>query len=113
MTPRLSRSSRARVSERARIFYEAALAEAERTDLADARHVEGLDDEIALLRLSLRRAFEADPLDMKVLHAGVRVLIQALLAQRRLSPQQADDLNEAVAKTAELLGSYMAGPIDA
>jgi hypothetical protein len=107
MTPGLSRPRRAQGTQRARAFYEVALNEADRTDLADARRVEGLGDEIALLRVQLRRALEQDPLDDDLLHAGVRLLLQALLAERRLSPSQADDLNNSVANILELFGGYM------
>jgi hypothetical protein len=110
MTPRLTRPRR---SKRARAFYEVALSEADRADLAHARRVEGLADEIALLRLQLRRALEQDPLDSELLHAGVRLLVQALLAQRRLSPTQADEVNNTLASTLELFGRYMRDAVDA
>jgi len=94
-------------------FYEVAFSAADRAAFEDARRVQGLGDEIALLRLTLRRALEADPLDQKLLHNGVRLLIQALLAEHRLSPAQADEVNDSIARTFELLGSYMGGPLDA
>jgi len=110
MTPGLRRPRRA---QRARAFYEVALSEADRADLAGARRLEGLGDEIALLRLQLRRALEHDPLDAELLHAGVRLLVQALLAQRRLSPDQADEVNNSIAGTLELFASYMKEAADA
>jgi hypothetical protein len=84
-------------------FYASALEGADRHDLAVARELEGLDDEVALLRLQLRRALakhEGD-VDPRLLQNGVRLLVQALLAQHRLSPRQAEHLGDAVANVLE------------
>lgn len=90
-----------------RSFYERALSEAERPALAEARAVEGLEQEVALLRLRLRDALEQHPDDARLLHSGARLLIQALLAQHRLSPQQADHLGDAVARVLEEFGEAL------
>jgi hypothetical protein len=83
-------------------FYAAALGGAERAaELAEARAVEGIEDEVALLRLRLRDALEQHPDDFRLLQSGVRLLIQSLLARRRLSPKQADDLADAVSNVLE------------
>ena len=110
MMPWLARPD---VPDPERTFYEVALSELERAGLIDARRVRGLGDEIAILRLTLRRTLEAEPVDLKLLHAGVRLLIQALLAQHRLSPEQADELTGSVARILEIFGSYMSGGVDA
>jgi hypothetical protein len=107
MTPRLQRSRR-----RVKHFYERALSAAEREGLDEARAVSGIDEEVALLRLRLREALEGQPEDWDVLLGGVRLLIQALLAQRRLSGQQAEDLSEALLVLLEGLGDGMKGLID-
>ena len=73
-----------------RSFYASALGEAERADFDEARRIDGLDEEVALLRLRLREALAAQPEDFKLLQNGVRLLVQALLARHRLSPKQAD-----------------------
>ena len=87
-------------------FYASALAKAEgdADGLLAARQVEGIAEEIALLRYQIRRAIEAGDVDPKVLHAGVRLLIQALVAQHRLSLQQADHLGAAVVNVLEEFG---------
>ena len=85
----------------------AALSRADVDALAEARDVEGLEEEVALLRLQLRREladFDADP---KLLQGGVRLLVQALLAQHRLSPQQADHLGDAVTNMLEQFGEAL------
>lgn len=76
-------------------FYTRALEAADRDDLVEARDVEGLAEEAALLRVQIRRSLEERPDDAKVLHAGIRLLVQTLLAQQRLSPAEARDLGEA------------------
>ena len=88
-------------------FYARALSEAERPLLDAARSVEGLEEEIALLRVRLRDVLERHPDDGRLLQAGARVLIQALLAQHRLSPQQADHLGEAVAHVLDEFGEAL------
>lgn len=88
-------------------FYEHALSEAERQSLAAARAVEGLDEEIALLRVRLREALVDHPGDARLLQTGARLLIQALLAQHRLSPRQADHLGEAVAHVLDEFGEAL------
>jgi hypothetical protein len=91
-------------------FYASALTAAERDDLAEARGVEGLEDEVALLRLRLREALTQHPEDIRLIESGAKVLIQSLLAQHRLSPKQADGICEAVAAFLEEFGAVMRGP---
>lgn len=94
-------TARRRRSAPERSFYETALAEAGREEFEEARELEGIDDEVALLRLLLRKAVEQQHDDSRVVEGAVRSLIQALLAQRRLSPQQADDLGDSIASVFE------------
>jgi hypothetical protein len=84
-----------------RLFYESALSEAERASLAQARGIRGLAEEAALLRVRLRSVLEERPEDSEVLFAGVRLLVNVLLAQHRLTGQQAEDLAGSVAATFE------------
>ena len=88
-------------------FYASALSEAERADFDEARRVEGLDEEVALLRLRLREALGDEPQDFKLLQNGVRLLVQALLARHRLSPKQAENLSEAAANLLEEFGEVL------
>ncbi len=91
-------------------FYASALTEAERGDLATARGLAGLEDEVALLRLRLREALARHPEDIRLVESAVKVLVQSLLAQHRLSPGQADNLCEAVTKFIEEFAAVMRGP---
>lgn len=90
-----------------RSFYDAALEEAERADLADARTLDGLDDEIAVLRLMLRRELSKAEADAETVIAAVRALTQTMLARHRLSPAQAEGLGEAAAQLLEEFGSLL------
>lgn len=69
-----------------RNFYLSALdaAEQERLDLAAS--VEGLDDEVALLRVLVRRELEANPDDVALVLRGITLLVRAVAARYRLSP---------------------------
>ena len=90
-------------------FYVSALTEAEREHFERARRVEGIDQEIAVLRLRLRQYVDAHPDDFQLLQSGVRLLVQALLAQHRLSPKQAEGLSEAAAQLLEEFGAVLSG----
>ena len=90
-------------------FYARALEAADRDDLVDARDVDGLAEEAALLRVHIRRTLEERPDDARVLHAGIRLLVQTLLAQQRLSPQQAEDLGDAASQLVEEIATAIFG----
>lgn len=93
-------------------FYERALEAADRDAFEAAHHVEGIDDEVALLRLQVRRLVEEGNPDPKVLQSGIRLLIQALAAQQRISGAQAEGLSVAVARVLDLAGEIMRPPLD-
>lgn len=82
-----------------RNFYEQALSEAERLDLSQAQAVEGLDQEIAVLRVRLKRALQEHPEDVSLIGKGLDLLVKAVAARYRLSPkdrrQLADQLESA------------------
>ena len=48
-----------------------------------------------------------------MLQAGVRLLISALLAQRRLTDREAEGIGEAVAAVVEQFSDVMRGALDA
>ena len=88
-------------------FYDSALSKADVEALAEARNVEGLEEEVALLRLQLRRALKDSDADAKLLQSGVRLLVQALLAQHRVSPRQAEHLGDALNNVLEQFGEVL------
>lgn len=84
-------------------FYESAMSRAEREELGVARGVDGLQDEIAILRLRLRDALGEHPGDLDIVERGVRLLVQSLLAEHRLSSKEARNVSEAATVLVEQL----------
>lgn len=91
----------------ARNFYRRAVDEAERLDLGRAGEIEGLDDEIALLRVRLKRAVEEHPQDMQLLTRGMEILVRAVATRYRLSPKSKKDLAENMAALLNSLGDQL------
>ncbi|MQC19243.1 MAG: hypothetical protein DWG83_01560 [Chloroflexi bacterium] len=87
-------SDRARGRRHTSSFYERALDASDRDLLAEARDVEGLDDEVAMLRVHVHRLLEEQSADPRQLQAGIRLLVQALTARHRLTGREAQTLTE-------------------
>ncbi len=94
----------------ARNFYHKALDQAERLDLKRAQEIEGLDDEIALMRVRLKRAVAEHPQDVQLLVKGLEILVRAVGARYRLSPKSRKDLAENLAATLNSLGDQLLPP---
>ena len=77
-------------------FYEQALSEAERVLIPEAREIEGLDEEIALLRVKLSTALAENPDNMPLVLRAVELLVKAVAAKYRLSKKSQDNLAEAI-----------------
>jgi hypothetical protein len=77
-----------------RNFYRQALTEAEREHLDGATSAEGLDDEIALLRILVRRELEADPENLRLVLQGLTLLVRAVATRYRLEPDDQQALEE-------------------
>lgn len=73
-------------------FYDSAVNEAERLRLRTAKHIEGIDDEIALLRIRLHRLAREHPEKVDELRRGVETLVKAVSLRYRLSKKAEDDL---------------------
>jgi hypothetical protein len=95
--------------DRVRGFYEPALSDADLAILEQAREVRGLAQEAALLRTRLRRELQDQPEDFEALMAGVRLLVSVLLAQHRISGDQAETLVAAMATTFEHFADLLGG----
>jgi hypothetical protein len=79
-------------------FYSRALEEAERFELEEALGVDGLDQEIALLRIKLRELIESRP-DRIDLHLEAASTIARLVRTRyTISREQKKSLKEAISK---------------
>ncbi len=90
-----------------RDFYESALVEAERDLLQDARKIDGLDEEIAVLRVKLRSAVKKRPDDLPLMLRGIGLLVKAVSARYRLSKQAEDDLADSLAGVIRGVGGIL------
>jgi hypothetical protein len=88
-----------------RSFYAQALTEAERADLPAAREIEGMDEEIALLRLRLRTALLENPDDLTLMMKGIELLAKTVATRYRLPKQAEGDLATALANVIRSLGN--------
>ena len=88
-------------------FYEEALSRAERVRLSRARQLQGLDEEIALLRVRLGRLAEEQPENVELLIKGIGMLVRAVSAKYRLSPRSEKDLYQSLLGVLEGVGSVL------
>lgn len=75
-------------------FYAAALSEAERLLLSSAEEIEGLDEEIALLRVQLHKAIAEEPENVELRLKLINMVVRAVAARYRLSPKAEGDLSQ-------------------
>ena len=90
-------------------FYAEALAADERADLAAAAEVRGLEQEIALLRLWLRRILADRPDDFGTAVKAVTLLVRAVSAAGRLPDAEAGDLADRVSAELNEVLAALAG----
>lgn len=98
-------TARTRQRRRARSFYREALNEAEKWERA--RQMEGLDEEIALLRVRLKETLEERPQDMQLIAKGVDLLVKAVAAKYRLSPKAQRELSDSIAGVVRSIGTVL------
>lgn len=95
-----------RVSAR-RFFYSDAMSACEREELPAAYEMEGLEDEIAALRVRLRTAMREHPEDFRLMLQGMGMLVRAVAAQYRLSPKARRQLADSLAAVLNALGDHI------
>jgi hypothetical protein len=79
-------------------FYSRALNEAEKLELEEARSIDGIDEEIAILRVKLRELIVAEP-ERFDLHLRLATTIARLVTTRyNISKEQKKSLREAITK---------------
>ena len=88
-------------------FYEEVLSRAERMRLSRARQVEGLDEEIALLRVRLSRLVQEHPEKLELLLKGINLLVRAVSIKYKLSPQSERDLSQSIANVLRGIGTFV------
>ena len=86
-------------------FYTSAMEAAEQYDLAAAASVSGVDGEIALLRLVIRRAILDHPEDLARLVRAIETLTKTVRVKYQISEKRRENLAEAMAAVLEELGA--------
>ncbi len=89
-------------------FYGSALDEAERLQLQEAEKIEGLDHEIAVLRVKLRSVIEFHEEDIPLMLRGIDLLVKAVSARYRLSKKAEEDLADSLAGLIRGVGGVLA-----
>jgi len=77
-------------------FYSKLLDEDEQYDLTQAVEAEGLDEEIALIRVKIKSVLRHDPQNLKLITRGTEVLARLLRERCKLSRQDKNGLKEAL-----------------
>ena len=77
-------------------FYAEALSEASRIRLETAREMEGIDEEIALLRVKFRDLLAENPERIELVYKGMDMLMKAVTTRYKLSPKSKNDLNDSI-----------------
>ena len=90
-------------------FYEQIIA---RADLEAAGAVEGIDEELALLRTRLRGLWLDENVDLPLVLKAMDVLVRVVSAQHRMSKKRLDDFNDAMATVAGSLLRQMTSAAD-
>lgn len=82
---------------RRRGFYARVLDQAEALELEEAMAVEGVSDEIALLRVKIQSLLENDPENVKLLLDATNALARLVKTRYNLEKEQGKGLKEAIA----------------
>ena len=79
-------------------FYSRALDEAEKLELEEASHVEGIDEEIALLRVKLRELLEEQPERVDLHFEAANIIARLVRTRYQITREQKKSLKEAIQK---------------
>jgi hypothetical protein len=79
-------------------FYSRALDEAEKLELEEASHVEGIDEEIALLRVKLRELLEEQPERIDLHFEAANIIARLVRTRYQITKEQKKSLKEAIQK---------------
>jgi len=95
-TTRRRGASKGNQNARKHGFYAKVLDEAEQLDLELATGVEGIDDEIALLRVKIKSILEKDPENIRLLAAATDALSRLVKTRYNITKEQKKGLKEAI-----------------
>ncbi len=77
-------------------FYSKVLDEAEQLDFELATGVEGIDDEIALLRVKIKSILENDPENIRLIMQATNALARLVKTRYNITKEQKKGLKEAI-----------------
>ena len=77
-------------------FYSRVLDEAEKLDFKSATGLEGIDDEIALLRVKIKSVLEKDPENIKLIMQATNTLARLVRTRFNISKEDNKGLKEAI-----------------
>jgi hypothetical protein len=77
-------------------FYSRVLSEAERQDFEQATAVEGIDEEIALLRVKIKSLVAGDPDNIKLIMQATGTLARLLMTKNNIGKKDRQGLKEAI-----------------
>ena len=77
-------------------FYSTVLDEGEQLDYEQATEVEGIDDEIALLRVKIKSLVAHDPENVKLITQAIKILARLVMMKYNISKTDKQGLMEAV-----------------
>ena len=83
---------------RPRGFYSRALDEAEKLEFEEASRIEGIDEEIALLRLKLRALLEEQPERIDLHFEAANIVARLVKTRYQITKEQKKSLKEAIQK---------------
>ena len=84
-----------RKSKTSPIYY-LVLDEAEKLDFEKASGVDGIDDEIALLRVKIKSVLEKDPENVRLIMAATNALASLVKTRYRITKEQRKGLKDAI-----------------
>jgi len=95
-TGKKTRATKGNQNARKHNFYAKVLDEAERLDFELASGVNGIDDEIALLRVTIKSILGDDPKNVKLLVDATNALERLIRTRYKITKEQRKGLKEAI-----------------
>ena len=85
-------------------FYDKVLDEAEKMDFQTAAGIEGIDDEIALLRVQIKAILRNDPENIKLMMEATRMLARLVRTRYNISKTDKKGLGDAIRNVIKEVG---------
>jgi len=89
-------TSKRKTTEKKNDLYSGVLDEAERLDYELASEVNGIDDEIALLRVKIKSVLESDPENIRLIMQATNTLARLVKTRYNITGKQGKGLRDAI-----------------